>query len=228
MRAALPPRRRFTEAVAALILGSILVGSCSPATPESRKPATRSSTSTTTTTPPSLSTTTTTTVPIPTDPVLAECQTVVNAATVEWKWDDDLRTPTRCVPAAAIAGNSGRYLAGAVDINAESRYPSEELRARGFRSTAAHELAHAWDRLRLTDAQRTRYMAIRGYTGDWRASRAVEDYAEVFAILMSGLGDATITAYLPTPGFAPSGEQIADRPSPEQLAAICGERLIPC
>jgi len=102
------------------------------------------------------------------------------------------------------------------------------MRGRAFRSTTAHEFGHAWGAAHLTTAQHARYMTLRGYTGDWITSNAREDYADVFSLLMSGLGDQTLTTYLGTPGFRRSPTQIGERPSQEQVAVICGERLVPC
>jgi len=214
-----------------LLIGLFVVAACGGAEAE-RSMTTTSASASSTTTPPTTApptTTTTTLVPIPVDPVLAECQMVVNTALGEWVFDDDLNVPARCVMSAELGGNGGRYWAGRIDINAQlpASYVGE-LRTRGFRSKTAHELGHAWDVAHLTTSQRARYMALRGYTGDWYTSNAVEDYADVFSLLMSGLGDQTITSYLGTPGFTRSPAQIGERPSPEQVAAICAERLVPC
>jgi len=217
-----------------LLVALLAVAACGGADAQRAAPTTTRVRTTTapTTAPPT--TTTTTLVPIPADPVLAECQTVVNAALGEWAFDDELSTAVRCVSDAELPGIGGSccgaagYVGTIAFVKADSTYPSEELRAWRFRSTAAHELGHAWTLKHLTLEQRARYMALRGYAGDWDASKANEDYADVFSLLMSGLGDQTITTYLGTPGFGRSPIQIGERPSPEQIAAICAERLVPC
>lgn len=105
-------------------------------------------------------------------------------------------------------GWSGHYDPGAnvAQVNAHYGYPDVEW----YRSVGAHEEGHAWNVHHLTNPQRDRYAQVRGLAD---AGQAFEDYADVFALVVAG---ARYAAY----GTA--------SPSPDQVATLCAEGLLPC
>jgi len=101
---------------------------------------------------------------------------------------------------------SGSYGGGVIRV----LYPLKRTTGQEayWHDITAHEAGHAWDARYLTTTQRARYAQVRGlptFNG--------EDYADTFAALAGG---ATYLGYIGSP------------PPPEQVAAICAERLVPC
>lgn len=85
----------------------------------------------------------------------------------------------------------------------------EPLWEKGWHDVAAHEIGHTWAR-GLSTEQRQVYAGIRGQAGF-----NGEDYADVFAAIVGGVGRGGL-AYIGTP------------PPAEQVEAICAAGLVPC
>ena len=82
----------------------------------------------------------------------------------------------------------------------------------------AHELGHAWDKTRLTDAQRTAWMRVRGIPAGtpWQGchrctdfATPAGDFAEVYAQWRRGATD--------------NRSELAGAPSPAELDALARE-----
>jgi len=193
-----------------LLIGLLAVTACGSAEGlrSASKPGATSTTASTTTTaaPPP------TTAPRPTDPEGLRCQAAVDATVNDLRLrgvvPDDLDAVCRTTAEPVLAqGNSGAYVNPRVLV----LYPLKRTTGQEsfWHDVVAHEVGHAWDAHELTTAQRVRYSQIRGlalYDG--------EDYADVFAAIIGG------ATFLPRIGGSP--------PPPEQVAAICAERLVPC
>lgn len=136
-----------------------------------------------------------------------ECEAGVAQLQNEWAHTRLVTVPVLCRKVEPGSLKAGEYFDGYAFV----LYGNGDRPVSEYRDIAAHELGHAWEDLRLSDARQTRYDQLRGLTPGSIA--AAEDYADVFAFL---IGDVTRNAY---------GTRL---PNVLEATVICSERLVPC